>query len=229
MGKSLTFSGVVLIVISTLVIIISSVGAGTVTVDENIIFDSEVAGTDIPFHLAEDYSVGFSVYVEESVDCSDVSVVIYDDVWDYFTKDCDDFMDEPGWAYVGTTAEMNAGDYFVETSHRIIIVDDAGLVLAGLGIIGGGAICVLGLVLLIVGVSTGSKASNAGVIVIQDPSIHPQAGVVTQQPGIVYQQQPVQQYAQPVQQVQHVQIPQPVIHQEIPQQTDPSWFDETKQ
>ena len=103
------------------------------------------------------------------------------------------------------------GDYTIDAEGDIVIIDADGLILPGLSFCGGGVCCLMGLILLIIGLSVGSKAPQ--VIVYQQPD------------GTMYQpnQTTVQQYVppsgvQPIQQqfatqpqgpVQQTQIQQP--------------------
>lgn len=70
----------------------------------------------------------YSAYVASEYACEDVEVSIYteDDeyVWEYFYKDCDQFFDVDGWTYVGYFSSDLDGSLNVDSSARILIVED---------------------------------------------------------------------------------------------------------
>ena len=112
-------------------------------------------------------------------------VSISDDMFDYFWQNCESSTVDDGYTYLGDLEVYSVGDYTIDAEGDIVIIDADGLILPGLSFCGGGVCCLIGLILLIVGLSIGPKAPQ--MIVYQQPD------------GSMYQpnQTTVQQYIPP--------------------------------
>ena len=126
------------------------------------------------------------------------------------------------------SSDLN-GQLTVESNHEIIIVNDmVYLEEGGLAVLGGGALCCIGVIGLIVGIILASTNKGGNVIAIQQPmphmyqqpmqQMHPQQGQhIYQQPTQqIHPQQGQHMYQQPTQQM-HPQQGQHT-HQQPPQQ-----------
>ena len=76
----------------------------------------------------------YSVYVNSDFSCSDTTVSVYDEEWEYFYKECDPIMNEPGWDMIGYFVPDVDGQLTVEANHEIAIIDD---IVYSIGIIPG--------------------------------------------------------------------------------------------
>ena len=66
----------------------------------------------------------YSVYVNSDFSCTDTTVSIHDEEWEYFFEDCDPIMNEPGWNMVGYFYPGVDGQLTVEAYHEIAIIHD---------------------------------------------------------------------------------------------------------
>ena len=115
-------------------------------VEENAKFQGEQGIMEI------DAISSYSVYVNSDFSCSDTTVSIHDEEWEYFVEDCDPIMNEPGWNMVGYFYPGFDGQLTVEANHEIAIVDDmVYLRSGGASILISAGLCCFGIVGVIVG------------------------------------------------------------------------------
>lgn len=196
MNKGLAIAGGTLMLLSILVFFVSLVAVmGHGPDSDNILHDTETNG--MTFTYDGEASL-LEVYAKGDVDCYTFTVSISDEMFDYFWPNCDGSTMADGYTYLGDLEVSTVGDYTIDAEGDIVIIDADGLILPGLSFCGGGVCCLVGLILLIIGLSVGSKAPQ--VIVYQQPD------------GTMYQpnQTTVQQYVppsieeQPIQQEQSI-------------------------
>lgn len=213
----------ILIAISFLLMAAGGASAADIDVQANALFQ----GTDGTVDVQQDNS--YSIFVNDQYTCSETTVTIYDDIYEYFLEDCDSTFNEQGWRHVGVMSSDLNGQLTVESNHEIIIVSDmVYLEEGGLAVLGGGALCCIGVIGLIVGIILASTNKGGNVIAIQQPmphmyqqpmqQMHPQQGQhIYQQPTQqIHPQQGQHMYQQPTQQM-HPQQGQHT-HQQPPQQ-----------
>ena len=211
MNKGLAIAGGTLMLLSILVFFVSLVAVmGHGPDSDNILHDTETNG--MTFTYDGEASL-LEVYAKGDVDCYTFTVSISDEMFDYFWPNCDGSTMADGYTYLGDLEVSIVGDYTIDAEGDIVIIDADGLILPGLSFCGGGVCCLMGLILLIIGLSVGSKAPQ--VIVYQQPD-----GTMYQPNQTTVQQyvppsgvQPIQQQFATQPQVQQTQIQQP---QDIP-------------
>ena len=201
MNKGLAIAGGTLMLLSILVFFVSLVAVmGHGPDSDNILHDTETNG--MTFTYDGEASL-LEVYAKGDVDCYTFTVSISDEMFDYFWPNCDGSTMADGYTYLGDLEVSTVGDYTIDAEGDIVIIDADGLILPGLSFCGGGVCCLVGLILLIIGLSVGSKAPQ--VIVYQQPD------------GTMYQpnQTTVQQYVPPsgVQPIQQQFATQPQVQQ----------------
>jgi hypothetical protein len=211
MNKGLAIAGGTLMLLSILVFFVSLVAVmGHGPDSDNILHDTETNG--MTFTYDGEASL-LEVYAKGDVDCYTFTVSISDEMFDYFWPNCDGSTMADGYTYLGDLEVSAVGDYTIDAEGDIVIIDADGLILPGLSFCGGGVCCLMGLILLIIGLSVGSKAPQ--VIVYQQPD------------GTMYQpnQTTVQQYVPPsgVQPIQQQFTAQPQVQE---QQNIPPAFEE---
>jgi|GEM_PF-2260932 len=185
MRKPLLISAGIFFIIGIIAFASALIGMGEFDFDENTIYDSAADEGMQEFDNPTSTEFGFSVYVEGGEDCSTVEINLIKGGKNYFEKDCDEFLDEAGWTYVGMTSAMARGTFEVNSSHPFIIVDDSEFLSYGLALFGGSGCCFIGFILLLIGLFTGKKANQQVIIVGQQGMIEPgMQQTVIQQPGI---------------------------------------------
>ena len=100
----------------------------------------------------------YSVFVVSDYSCDDVEVSIYleegEGVWEYFFRDCDEYLNEKGWNYVGYFSSDFEGNMNVEANRQILIIDDIVYFNEGAGtMILSFPFCCLGVIGLIISVT----------------------------------------------------------------------------
>ena len=208
MNKGLAITGGVLLFVSILVNVISFVSVIDYRpTDENILHDTSKDGTTFEY---DGNAMTMEVFAKgDLVNCIDfqVSITNYMDQ-DVFSQNCEG-TSHPSYTYLGDLSDIAAGSYTITSDGDIVIVDASEVIIPAFGLCGGSVCCLLGLILLIVGLVGGRKPPQ--VVLLQQPG------------GQVYQpnQTTVQQYIPPSSPVQSHQ-PQPtVIQQEATQEGMP--------
>lgn len=125
-------------------------------------------------------SGGHTVYISDEYECFAAAVTIANETEDFFKPGCDEIYDQPGWLVIGTFHPMRESLLSVNSTHEILIIDDASYITSA-GYLGCG-LCCLGLIGLVGGLITRSTSRKK---------------VSTHQTENPYQstQQPVQQQA----------------------------------
>jgi len=153
---------VILFVVSALLLLGAAisfgVGAGQVyrfDVEEEAIFVGEQGTVKV-----EEFS-SYSVYVNSDYSCSETTVSIYDEEWEYFWEDCDPVMNERGWNMIGhfshdACTEPNPSlrcQLNVDANHEIAIINDMVFLSEGFGsVLLSVGLCCLGIICVIVGI-----------------------------------------------------------------------------
>jgi len=197
MNKGLAVTGGVLTGISILSLLFGIISiAGHGPDSANILHDTEFDGRTFAY---DGDVVLLEVYAKGDVDCYSFSISISDDFADdYFYANCETGSDINGYTYLGDIEFIPSGSYSIDAEGDVVIIDADGLLAPVFVACGGGVCCLIGIILLIVGLVVGKKAPQ--VIVYQQPD------------GSVYQpnQTTVQQYVppsieeQPIQQQQNI-------------------------
>ena len=207
MNKGLVWTGVGIMALSAILALIGTLSAGTFEPsDETIIHRSSGTST---FNYDIDETFLITVYAEGDVSCTNTEVSIYDDEWEYFVKDCEPAYDTDDYTYLGDAVMDYSGQFAVDSSTTIVLVNEDSLATDGFMMIGGCCLFVLGLILLIIGLATGG-AKNQSVL-IMDPTMMQGQIIVPQQTQMVMPQQT--QMGQPHYPQQQV-APQP-IHRDL--------------
>lgn len=183
MNKGLAIAGGTLMVLSILVFFVSLIAVmGHGPDSDNILHDTETDGMTYTY---DGEVTLLEVYAKGDVDCNTFTVSISDEMFEYFWPNCESETTVEGYTYLGDLEVYSAGNYNIDAEDDIVIIDADGLILPGLSFCGGGVCCLVGLILLIVGLSVGKKAPQ--VVVFQQPD------------GIMYQpnQTTVHQYIPP--------------------------------
>ena len=192
MNKGLAIAGGTLMLLSILVFFVSLVAVmGHGPDSDNILHDTETNG--MTFTYDGEASL-LEVYAKGDVDCYTFTVSISDEMFDYFWPNCDGSTMADGYTYLGDLEVSTVGDYTIDAEGDIVIIDADGLILPGLSFCGGGVCCLVGLILLIIGLSVGSKAPQ--VIVYQQPdgtTYQPNQTTVQQYVPPSIEEQPIQQ------------------------------------
>ncbi len=179
---------------------------------QNIMHDTSENGNSFTFN--QDDSFVIYVYAIGSVDCSQFEISITDEIYEYFDRNCGDgdLYTTNDYTFLGDLTVDEAGTYEISAEGDVIIVNANDVGTDGFISIASCGCCLVGLILLIVGLTTGK--SKPQVMMIQPD------GTILQVQGQFVQQQPMsgqvnnqtqQMVAQPQQMVTQTQqyIPQP--------------------
>jgi len=210
MNKGLAITGGVLLFISILVNVISIVSVADYRpTDENILHDTSKDGTTFEY---DGDAITMEVYAKSDIaNCFNYEISVTDSMnQDVFISNCDG-TDFPSYTYLGDLADISAGTYTITSEGDIVIVDASEIVAPVIGLCGGSVCCLLGLILLIVGLVSGRKTPQ--VVLLQQPG------------GQIYQpnQTTVQQYIPPAMPVQNPQPQSTVVQQETTQEGMPMY------
>ena len=201
MNKGLAITGGVLLLLALFGFVFSVAGIATYEPNsDNILHDTETDGTIFNF---DGTSSWLEVYAKGDVDCYSYSISVTDDMFEYFYPNCDAGTEITGYTYLGDVEIYDAGTYNIDAEGDVVIVDADDLFGPVFAMCGGGVCCLVGLILLIVGLSTGKSAPQ--MIVYQQPD------------GTMYQpnQTTVHQYIPPsVQPTQQQFAAQPQVQQQ---------------
>ena len=118
----------------------------------------------------------YSVFVVSDYSCDDVEVSIYleegEGVWEYFFRDCDKYLNEKGWNYVGYFSSDFEGSLNVEANRQILIIDDMVYFNEGAGaMLLSFPFCCLGVIGLIIAVTVLITAKGKVQGTIANPGI----------------------------------------------------------
>jgi len=210
MNKGLAITGGVLLVISILVNVISLVSVIDYRpTDENILHDTSKDGTTFEY---DGDATTMEVFAKgDQINCNTFEVSVNDYTGqNVFFQNCEG-TSHPSYTYLGDLSDIAAGSYTIISDGDIVIVDASEVIAPAFGLCGGSVCCMLGLILLIVGLVGGRKPPQ--VVLLQQP------GGMMVQPN----QTTVQQYVPPSSPVQSHQ-PQPeIIQQETTQEGMPMY------
>ena len=172
------------IVISLMMIGFGGVAASEIDVESYAIFQGSSGSVSV-----EEYGT-YTIFVNDQYRCDETTVSITDDTTDFFIAECDRDFDEVGWRAIGVMETNLNGELSVSANHEIIIVNDLVYLSEGGGLmLGGGGLCCIGIIGLVIGiVMSFNKKGKGGVqhVIIQQPMMQQQ-----------YQQPVQQQYQQP--------------------------------
>ncbi|MGB0781076.1 MAG: hypothetical protein ACPGQN_04780 [Candidatus Poseidoniaceae archaeon] len=213
MNKGLAITGGVLLFVSILVNVISIVSVADYRpTNENILHDTSNDGTTFEY---DGDAITMEVYAKsDTANCFNYEISVTDSMnQDVFISNCDG-TDFPSYTYLGDLADISAGTYTITSEGDIVIVDASEIVAPVMGLCGGSVCCLLGLILLIVGLVSGRKTPQ--VVLLQQPG------------GQIYQpnQTTVQQYIPPAMPAQNPQPQSTVVQQETTQEGMPMYQSE---
>jgi len=168
MNKPLTIIGSILVVISLFAVVYYSVAAfdSTTLTSENILHDTSTDGTDFVFS-GEAFLL--QVYAKGNVQCNTFNLSVTAGTNEYFQSECGSFEIE-GYTYVGELAITGSGNYQIDSEEHIVIKNGDDIGFAGIGMICGGLSCLLGVILLIVGLVIGGKRKQNIIYIEQLPN-----------------------------------------------------------
>jgi hypothetical protein len=195
----------IIIVISLLMIGFGTADSMDIDVESNAIFQGTSGSVSV-----EEYGV-YTILVNDNYRCDETTVSITDGTTEFFTTECDRDFDEVGWRAIGVMETNLNGELSVSANHEIIIVDDLIYLTEGGGLfLGGGGLCCIGIIGLVIGIVMAFKQKGKGGgqhVIIQQP--------MQQQP---MQQQPMQQQPMQQQPMQQQPMQQPMQQQPMQQQ-----------
>jgi hypothetical protein len=165
------------------------IGSGMIDIQEIDVENEAVfQGTSGTFQ-AETYG-GYTIFVNDQFTCEETTVSITDGTDELFVLECDSVLDEAGWRSIGVIDVETTGQLSVTSNHEIIIVDDVVYLEEGAGLMfGGGGLCCIGIIGLVIGIIMAFNQKGKGGlqhVIIQHPMMQQQ-----------YQQPVQQQYQQP--------------------------------
>ena len=165
MNKGLAISGGVLILLSLFSLVFSLVVMDSYEPNsDNILHDTETDGMVFNFDGSSSW---LEVYAKGEVDCYSYSISVTDDMFEYFYPNCDAGTEIAGYTYLGDLEIYDAGSYNIDAEGNVVIVDADDLIGPLFAFCGGGVCCLLGVILLIVGFSSGGKSPH--MVVYQQP------------------------------------------------------------
>ncbi|MDA0648016.1 MAG: hypothetical protein O2786_01705 [archaeon] len=189
----------IIIVISLLMIGFGTADIMDIGVESNAIFQGTSGSVSV-----EEYGV-YTILVNDNYRCDETTVSITDGTTEFFTTECDRYLDQVGWRHIGVMETNLNGELSVSANHEIIIVDDLIYLTEGGGLfLGGGGLCCIGIIGLVIGIVMAFKQKGKGSgqhVIIQQPMMQ------HQQPMQQQHQQPMQQQHQQPMQQQHQQPP----------------------
>jgi len=160
------------IVISLMMIGFGGVAASEIDVESYAIFQGSSGSVSV-----EEYGT-YTIFVNDQYRCDETTVSITDDTTEFFIAECDRDFDEVGWRAIGVMETNFNGELSVSANHEIIIVDDLVYLSEGGGfILGGGGLCCIGIIGLVIGiVMSFNKNGKGGVqhVIIQQPMMQQQ-------------------------------------------------------
>ena len=167
----------------------------------NIMHDTSENGNT--FQFSEGDSFVIYVYAIGNVNCEQFELSITDEMYEYFERDCSsgDLYDTSEYTYLGDLVIEETGSYEISSQGDIIIADANEVGTDGLISIASCGCCVLGLILLIIGLATGKRKPQV-MMVQPDGTVMAVQGQFVQHGQIISQPQQIvtqpQQYiAQP--------------------------------
>ena len=166
MNKGLAITGGAMILFSIFGFIFAISGFSMHGPDsENILHDTETDGAVFEF---DGDTTLLEIYAKGEVDCYGYSVSVTDDFdEEYFYQNCEGGTDVSGYTYLGDLDVVEVGDYAIDAQSDIVIIDADGLFGPIFAMCGGGVCCLVGILLLIIGLATGKKVPQ--VVVFQQP------------------------------------------------------------
>ncbi len=189
MNKGLAITGGALMLVSIISFIFAFAGAAAHgPSSDNIIHDTEFDGTSFSY---DGEILLLEIYAKGDVDCYSYTITVNDEIFDYFYKNCEyQGIDIDGYTYLGDLELYDAGNYIIDAESDVVVVDADGLIGVGFATCCGGVLCLIGIILLIVGLAIGRKSPQLVVFQQPDGSIVHQANTTMVQPY----QTTVQQY-----------------------------------
>ena len=215
MKKGLVIAGSIISVICIITLALTIVSImGFEPESDNILHDTSEDGNS--FSFSEDDSYVLYVYAKGTVECSQFEITITDSVYDYFDRNCGDgeLYTTDDYTFLGELQITESATYEIstDTNGSVIIVDASDIGTDGFFTVASCGCCMVGLILLIVGLVTGRSKPQVMMIQPDGTILQVQGQFVQQQPmsGQVINQ-PQQMSAQPQQMVAQPQqnIPQP--------------------
>ena len=156
----------------------------------NIMHDTSENGNT--FQFSEGDSFVIYVYAIGNVDCNQFELSITDETFEYFERDCSsgDLYDTSEYTYLGDLVIEKTGSYEISSQGDIIIADANEVGTDGLISIASCGCCILGLILLIVGLATG-KSKPQVMMVQPDGTVMAVQGQFVQHGQIISQPQQI--------------------------------------
>ena len=156
----------------------------------NIMHDTSENGNT--FQFSEGDSFVIYVYAIGNVDCNQFELSITDEIYEYFERDCSsgDLYDTSEYTYLGDLVIEKTGSYEISSQGDIIIADANEVGTDGLISIASCGCCILGLILLIVGLATGKRKPQV-MMVQPDGTVMAVQGQFVQHGQIISQPQQI--------------------------------------
>ena len=102
-----------------------------------------------------------TVYISDEYECFAAAVTITNETEDFFQPGCDEIYDQPGWLVIGSFYPMRESMLTVNSTHEILIIDDASYITSA-GYLGCG-LCCFGLIGLVGSFITRSSSPKEAV------------------------------------------------------------------